>query len=72
MPFKPGSTYQTRSICDHETVIGITVVSRTAKTLTTSKGKMLRIGNHGDGEFVKPWGSYSMCPIITATDEVTA
>lgn len=67
--FKAGSTYQTRSICDADCVISVTVSKRTAKTITTSvmgQTKTLRIGVRDGVEYVKPWGSYSMAPTVTA------
>ena len=64
--FQPGKTYTTRSACDYDCVISVKVVSRTAKTIKTADGKTLRIGDHGYGEFVKPWGSYSMAPMVSA------
>lgn len=66
--FNAGQTYKTRSICDHNTVISITVAKRTAKTITTTEGKTLRIAEYDGAEFVRPWGNYSMCPIINAKD----
>lgn len=67
--FKAGSTYQTRSICDADCIISVTVSKRTAKTITTSvmgQTKTLRIGVRDGVEYVKPWGSYSMAPTVTA------
>jgi len=67
--FEAGKTYQTRSIGDHDCIIRVSVVSRTAKTIKTADGKTLRIGSFYDGsECVKPWGSYSMAPIVTARE----
>lgn len=66
MKFQPGKTYQTRSICDSNCIISVTVAKRTAKTITTGEGKTLRIGVFEGAEFVKPWGSYSMAPIVRA------
>lgn len=71
--FKSGATYYTRSICDHDCILRLTVASRTAKTVTMpnvmGQRKILRIAVDDRGnEYVKPWGSYSMCPIIDATD----
>jgi len=71
--FETGKTYQTRSLCDYDCIISITVQKRTAKTITTSEGKRFRVKPcpvHGN-ETVKPWGSYSMCPVISA-DKVAA
>jgi hypothetical protein len=47
----------------------ITVISRTEKSikaLVDGVEKTLRIKLWADNETVKPWGSYSMCPIITS------
>lgn len=64
--FKTGSAYTTRSICDSDMVISITVAARTAKTVVTTEGKRLRVAMHDGIESVKPWGSYSMAPTIRA------
>ncbi|RWC28138.1 MAG: hypothetical protein EOS70_27900 [Mesorhizobium sp.] len=64
--FEPGKTYKTRSICDSNCWFSITVASRTAKTLKTVEGKTLRIGSYDGAETVKPYGSYSMAPVISA------
>ena len=69
--FEPGKTYWTRSICDSDCIVRVTVVSRTAKTIKTNKGKVLRVYTYEGVERVKPWGSYSMCPIVGA-DRVAA
>lgn len=63
--FEVGKTYKGRSVCDSECIISLTVAKRTAKTITTSEGKTLRIKDFG-GEFVMPWGVYSMAPSIRA------
>lgn len=68
--FETGKSYFTTSACDHNCIIEVHVLSRTAKTLKTLKSgkeKTLRIGAYEDGiEFVKPWGSYSMAPFVSA------
>lgn len=73
--FEAGKTYATRSIVDSDYMVTIEVLARTAKTLrvrTGGKEKTLRVSPSYDGhESVKPWGSYSMCPVITA-DKVAA
>jgi hypothetical protein len=66
--FQPGKTYATRSICDHNSIIRVTVASRTAKTIKTEDGKVLRVSVYDGVEQVKPWGSYSMAPIVGADD----
>lgn len=66
--FEAGKTYYTRSVCDADCIVTVKVASRTAKTLKTEEGKTLRIGVWHDEstEFVKPWGSYSMAPMVRA------
>ena len=64
--FQAGKTYTARSVCDHDCVIRVTVASRTAKTIKTAAGKTLRVGVYQGVEFVKPWGTYSMAPIVSA------
>lgn len=68
MKFEAGKTYATRSICDSDMVISITVAKRTAKRLTTTDGKTLGISEYNGIEQVRPWGRYSMCPVIAADD----
>ena len=67
--FEAGKTYRTRSIGDADMWISIAVISRTAKSLRIRDDRgerTLRIAQHYTGiECVKPWGSYSMAPIIT-------
>jgi hypothetical protein len=64
--FEAGKTYSTRSVCDHNCIISVTVASRTDKTIVTTAGKRFRIGSYAGIEQVKPWGSYSMAPIVSA------
>ena len=64
--FEQGQTYATRSVGDHDCIIRVTVARRTAKTITTAAGKMLRISESYGVEQVKPWGAYSMAPIVGA------
>lgn len=66
--FQVGQTYATRSACDHDCIVRVTVARRTAKTITTDAGKTLRVSEYDGAEQVKPWGSYSMAPIVAATD----
>lgn len=65
--FVVGRTYSTRSICDHDCIIRVTVESRTAKTIkATVRGelKTFRVSEYRGVEQVK----YSMAPIIGADD----
>lgn len=64
--FEPKAAYFTRSIVDHDTKVVVRVASRTAKTLVTTDGKRLRIFDLDGNEAVRPWGNYSMAPIVSA------
>ena len=69
--FVVGRTYSTRSICDHECIHSVTIVSRTAKRVTFTNGASTETKARGiaiwDGvETFKPFGDYSMCAIIRA------
>ena len=64
--FTVGKAYKTRSICDADCIISLTVAKRTAKTITTEKGKTLRVSLLDGIERVRPWGTYSMAPTISA------
>ncbi len=71
--FQVGKTYATRSICDSDTWFKFTILARTAKTVTVPvhNGKTAKRGIYiyeGVEQF-KPYGSYSMCPIVGADDE---
>ena len=68
MQFEVGKSYSTRSICDHECVVRVSVVSRTAKTIRTAEGKSFRVFDYQGVEQVRPWGRYSMAPIVGADD----
>jgi hypothetical protein len=62
--FEVGTTYATRSPCDHNCIVSVTVAKRTAKTITTDEGETFRIVCAYGVERVKPWGNYSMCPSV--------
>lgn len=64
--FETGKTYFTRSIVDADTIIRVKVAKRTDKTIVTDLGDRLRINVWNGVEQVKPWGSYSMAPIVGA------
>jgi hypothetical protein len=70
--FQVGQTYSTRSACDHDCIISFSVVKRTAQTITVdlkNRGvKTLRVSAYAGNEQVKPWGSYSMAPVVDASD----
>lgn len=68
--FEVSKSYFMRSVTDYQCVWTYQVIKRTAKTLTlqAEDGKTTthRISEHEDIEQVKPLGSYSMCPILSA------
>lgn len=70
--FETGRTYYTRSLCDYDCIIAVTVVSRTAKTVTCDCGhrgvKTFRPRVREGVEQIQPWGRGSMMPIIDAND----
>lgn len=72
--FEVGKTYYTRSLCDHNCIIAVTITKRTAKTVTgveryRTEAKTFRpyVDDRGN-ETIRPWGSYSMSPIVDASD----
>lgn len=72
--FQAGKTYECRFITDADARCPITVLKRTAKTVTiqdpTNPQQVKRCTiqiDLGDGdEFIKPFGSYSMAPYCRA------
>jgi hypothetical protein len=69
--FETGKTYWTHSVCDHDTVIEVTIAKRTAKTVTDTSGKRFGVRLYDNVERINPWGSYSMAPVVSA-DRVRA
>jgi hypothetical protein len=72
--FEVGKTYSTRSLCDWDCVFSFKILARTAKTVTTEvHGKIVRRGLspnwEATAESFKPFGTYSMCAVITADKE---
>lgn len=69
MRFELNNTYTTRSIGDADCIIELPVLGRTAKTIQTlvfGERKTLRVFEIDGVECVRPWGSYSMAPIVRA------
>ena len=71
MKFEIGKTYYTRFACDYDSVLSMTVLARTEKTITaqvdTFGVKKLRVDTRwSDVETVAPLGRYSMAPSIRA------
>ena len=70
--FNVGQTYSTRSIGDWNCIFSFTILARTAKTVTVNvSGKTVKRGLSvwEDVEQFKPFGTYSMCAIISADDK---
>lgn len=73
--FEIGKTYTTRSICDTNCIVSITVTARSACMITTvdEHGEVQRLriskklSEYRNAETVYPWGQYSMAPMISAT-----
>lgn len=59
-----------RSICDHNCIFTAKVIKRTAKTVTIETAmegtKRCKIHIYDDGEFIYPFGRYSMATIFRA------
>jgi hypothetical protein len=68
--FEVGTTYETRSIGDHNCKITATIARRTAKTITTEEGKTFRVKIWNGVEQFMPWGRCSMAPIMGADDKI--
>jgi hypothetical protein len=78
MKFETGKTYTTRLITNHDSVISFYVIKRTDKTVTVTGDFMdncavkrkaphvMRVAIFYDVENFKPWGRYSMCPVVSA------
>ena len=67
--FEPGKFYSTRSACNYDCIITARIIKRTAKTVTAEvegKVKTFRPGIYDGAEYIRPWGSYSMAPILRA------
>lgn len=78
MNFETGKTYSTRSIGDYNCVISVTVVRRTAKMIEIAprqgdaQTKFRVSRDHTGAECIKPWGSFSMAPTISADNRHAA
>ena len=67
--FKPGKTYSTRSICDHNCIFSFKILRRTAKSVWVKvHGETVRrvIEVYDNKETFSPFGKYSMAAIISA------
>ncbi len=70
MEFFTGQKLKARSICDYDCIYTAVVLKRTAKTVTIEqRGSLERRKIHIDdngGEFIYPFGKYSMASIFRA------
>jgi hypothetical protein len=67
--FIVGKTYWDRSICDYDCVFTFKILARTAKTVTVEvHGKTVKRGVSiwENVERFKPFGTYSMCAVVSA------
>jgi hypothetical protein len=67
--FQVGKTYSTRSICDYECILSFTILARTDKYVTVDVNcKTVRrgISIYEGVEKFKPYGTYSMCAVVSA------
>lgn len=69
--FEVGKTYSVRSYCDHNCIYSFKVTARTEKTVKIDYhggtiNRKIRV--FGDIEQIHPLGSYSMAPVLYATD----
>jgi hypothetical protein len=76
--FQIGNTYSGRFIGDYDSVFQITILKRSAKFVTIEnpyqpgETKRCAIQEELDGgEFIKPFGTYSMAPYCKASRLVT-
>lgn len=75
--FEIGKSYKMHSPCDHNCIWSYIVVGRTAATITISDGKEKKTcrinkltSEYRQAESIKPLGSYSMNPILSADNEI--
>lgn len=71
--FEVGKTYAQRFMSDWDSIAYFTIKARTDKTVTIDvHGKTVRRGlnvaSYDNAERFKPFGSYSMAMVVSATD----
>lgn len=69
--FNRGATYQTRSVGDHDCKVTVTIESRTKCFVRTTDGEKFRVFLRDGIERIKPWGSFSMAPTLSADREIS-
>ena len=73
--FEVGKTYYTRTVTDHTHVVSAVIVSRTPKFVVADLGgktKRFGVTVYNGNETFRPWGRYSMAPIISSDKELGA
>jgi hypothetical protein len=69
--FQVGARYWAQSACDSNCVWWFTVTARTAKRVTLLEDSgdvhVRGVKTDGQGEWVLPFGSYSMAPVVRAS-----
>ncbi len=70
--FETNQHYSTSSVCDHNCIFKFKIVKRTTKTVWIDGMygiKARRVYLWDNAETIKPFGTYSMAPILTANDK---
>jgi len=76
--FQVGKSYACRSLGDYDCIHSFKILARTEKTITTTTWSMggkpvtRRLSVWDGAESFKPFGSYSMCAVIYATERAMA
>lgn len=75
--FEVGKAYKMHSPCDHNCIWSYIVVARSAASVTLFDGKERKLyrinkkaSEYRNAESIKPLGSYSMAPILSADKEI--
>lgn len=69
--FETGKTYATRSLCDYDCIYRFEIVGRTAKTVKVKYHDRVtsrKVHDRDGMETIYPLGSYSMAPVLRASD----
>lgn len=74
--FKVGQTVTCRSACDYNCIFSWDILARTVKTITVTDGyatKRIGIKVNSEGvETAKPYGNYSMAPVVFASENFSS
>lgn len=72
--FEVGEKYATRSMADYDCIYSFAILARTEKTVTVlvyGKTVCRRLRVRSGVEYFKPFGTYSMCPVIYADKDAS-